>query len=58
MAFDISRFNLNNPDSWLILLVFTGFWAYSYYSFVVLLIHTHKQNLLLENEEESLEVTS
>jgi len=58
MEFDISSFNLDNPDSWLIMLIFTGFWVYSYYSLVVLLIHTRKQNLLLENEEEPLEITS
>ena len=58
MEFDISRFNLDNPDSWLILLIFAGFWIYSYYSLVVLLIHMRKQSLLLENEEEPLEITS
>ena len=58
MEFDISSLNLDNPESWLILLVFAGFWAYSYYSLVVLLIHTRKQHLLLENEEEPLEITS
>jgi len=58
MKFDIFGFNLNNPDSWLILLIFAGFWAYSYYSLIILLIHTRKQNALLDNEDDSLEITS
>lgn len=51
MQLDTSSFNLDNPDSWLILSIFTGFWICSYYSLVMCLIHTRKQNRLLENEE-------
>ena len=58
MHFDPSNFNLDNPESWLILLTYIGFWTYSYYSLVILLIHTRKQNQLLENEEDSWEITS
>lgn len=58
MQFGRSGFDVDNPDSWLILSIFIGFWVCSYYSLVMCLIHTRKQNRLLENEEESLEVTS
>ncbi len=51
-------FNLNNPESWLILLTYAGFWVYSYYSLVVFLIHLRKQNRLIENEDNSLNISS
>lgn len=60
MQFDQSSLNLANPESWLIVLIYIGFWVYSYYSLVVFLIHTRKQNRLMENmelDENSLEVT-
>ena len=44
MQFNIHRFNLEQPESWLIILVFAGFWVYSYYSLFVLLVHTYKKN--------------
>ena len=44
MQFNIHRFNLEKPESWLIILIFVGFWVYSYYSLYVLLVHTYKQN--------------
>ena len=44
MQFNIQSFNLEQPESWLIILIFAVFWGYSYYSLFVLLIHTYKQN--------------
>ena len=44
MQFNIHRFNLEQPESWLIILIFAGFWVYSYYSLFVLLVHTYRQN--------------
>ncbi len=44
MQFNIHRLNLGQPESWLIILIFVGFWVYSYYSLFVLLVHTYKQN--------------
>ena len=44
MQFDESNFNLGNPEPWLVLLMFIGFFGYSYYSLIVLLIYTHKNN--------------
>ena len=51
MQFDRLNPNFDAPESWLVLLVYGVFWLYSYYSLVVCLIHTRKQNLLLENSE-------
>ena len=51
MKSDLSSLNLNDPDSWLILSIFTIFLLCSYYSLFVCLVHTHRQNRLLENEE-------
>ena len=45
-------FNFDNPESWLILIMYAGFWVSSYYSLVVFLIHTRQENRLrseLEN---------
>ncbi|MDJ0570560.1 MAG: hypothetical protein QNJ53_16155 [Pleurocapsa sp. MO_192.B19] len=63
MQFDESSFNLDldSPESWLILLIYIGFWVYSYYSLVVFLIHIRKQNRMAKNmelEDNSLEITS
>ncbi len=53
MQFDESNFNLEHPESWLILLMFVGFLGYSYYSLIVLLIYTHKKNqFIIEMEKE------
>ena len=51
MQFARSNSNLDNPESWLILLIYIGFWVYSYYSLVILLIHTCKQHRLMETME-------
>ncbi|MCC0177514.1 hypothetical protein I4641_11045 [Waterburya agarophytonicola K14] len=54
-----SNFNLDNPESWLILIMYVGFWVYSYYALVVFLIHTRQQNRLTEEidlEENSPDV--
>ena len=51
MQFNRSNFSFNTPESWLVLLIYGGFWLYSYYSLAVCLIHTRKQNRLLENSE-------
>ena len=44
-------FALNNSGSWLILSIYIGFWISGYYSLIVFLIHTRKQNCSLENLE-------
>ena len=49
MQFDTSCYAPENPEFWLILLTYIGFWGYSYYSLVILLIHTRKHNRSLEN---------
>ena len=51
MQFHESNFNLENPESWLILLMFIGFLGYSYYSLIVLLIYTHRKNQSIANIE-------
>ena len=53
-----THFNLADPESWLIILIYAGFWSYSYYSLVVLLIHIRQRNNSIESEEKSLEVSS
>lgn len=53
-----SSFNLDNPESWLILIMYVGFWVYSYYSLIVFLIHTRQENRLksdLENNPHDAE---
>ena len=53
------EFASNNSGSWLILSIYIGFWISSYYSLIVFLIHTRKQNRSLENlelEETGLEM--
>ncbi|WP_019504016.1 hypothetical protein [Pleurocapsa sp. PCC 7319] len=58
MQFNKLNFNLDSSESWLILLIYAGFWLYSYYSLVICLIHTHKQQRIAENlelEESSLD---
>lgn len=57
MPFNI-HFNLDNPESCLIILIYAVFWGYSYYSLILLLIHTYKQNRLPEAKDNSIEVTS
>lgn len=49
MQFNRSNLDFNTPESWLVLLIYSGFWLYSYYSLTIRLIHTRKQNRLLEN---------
>ena len=44
-------FNFDNPESWLILIMYVGFWVYSYYSLVVFLIHTRQENRLKSKPE-------
>ena len=44
-----SGFDFNRPESLLILTIYAGFWIYSCYSLVVLLIHVRKQNNSVEN---------
>lgn len=59
MQFNKFSFNLNSSESWLILLIYAGFLLYSYYSLVVYLIHTRKQQRIAENlelEESSLDI--
>ncbi len=51
MQFHTSSFNLDSPESWLILLIYSGFWVYSYYSLVIFLIHIRKQNNLIKDLE-------
>ena len=51
MQFNRPDLNFNTPESWLVLLIYSGFWFDSYYSLIVRLIHTRKQNRLLENGE-------
>jgi len=58
MQFDQSSFNLDTPESWLIVLAYAGFLIYSYYSLVICLIHVRKENRLLETEDNPLEITS
>ena len=45
-----SNFDFHTPESWLIMLIYGGFWFCSYYSLVVFLIHIRQQNRLRENE--------
>ena len=54
MQFDASKFNLEYPESWLILLMFVGFLGYSYYSLIVLLIYTHRKNQLIVEMEKGI----
>ena len=59
MQFNKFSFNLNSSESWLILLIYVGFWLYSYSSLVIYLIHTRKQQRIAENlelEESSLDI--
>lgn len=49
MQFYRSNLNFDTPESWLVLLIYSGFWLYSYYYLTIRLIHTRKQNRLLEN---------
>ncbi|MDJ0594364.1 MAG: hypothetical protein QNJ72_31050 [Pleurocapsa sp. MO_226.B13] len=49
MQFNTSCFVTDNPESWLILSIYIGFWGYSYYSLVIFLIHTHRRHRLQEN---------
>ena len=58
MQFNIHSFNLNNAESWLIILIYAVFWGYSYYSLIVLLLYLHKQNKLTQSDKKSLEITS
>ena len=51
MQLSESGFHSNNPESWLILLIYTVFWIYGYYSLVVFLIHLRKQNNSIKNVE-------
>lgn len=51
MQFNPGNFNLDTPESWLIILMFVGFLGYSYYSLIVLLIYTHKKNQSIINIE-------
>ena len=46
-----SGFNFDTPESWLILIMYAGFWVYSYYSLVVFLIHTRQENRLKSDLE-------
>ena len=46
-----SSFNFNDPEFWLILAAYAGFWIYGYYSLIVFLIHIRKQNDSIENIE-------
>ena len=50
MQFDKSNYSLESPELWLILISYAGFWLYSYYSLIIRLIHTRKQNRIMENE--------
>ena len=52
MEFDRSSFNLDTPESWLIILAYVGFWVYSYYSLVVFLIHIRKKNQSIANNQQ------
>jgi|GEM_PF-3990220 len=58
MQFNTNSFNLDSPESWLIILIYAVFWGCSYYSLINLLIHTRQQNLSLNESEQSLEVNS
>ncbi|MEM6613686.1 MAG: hypothetical protein AAF652_15790 [Cyanobacteria bacterium P01_C01_bin.72] len=58
MQFNNNTFNLHNPESWLIIMIYAIFWGYSYYSLIMLLIHTRQQHNLMEGSEKSLEITS
>ena len=51
MQFKIHNFNLSDPESWLIIVIYAGFWGYSYYSLIKLLIHIHQQNNLIREEK-------
>lgn len=52
MEFGQSSFNLDTPESWLIIMAYAGFWIYSYYSLIVFLIHTHKENQSATNNQQ------
>ena len=56
MQFNQSSFNLDTPESWLIVLAYAVFFIYSYYSLVVCLIHVRKENLIQEMEDNPLEI--
>ena len=51
MQFNESNFNLENPEPWLILLMFIGFLAYSYYSLIAFLIYTYRNDASIVNIE-------
>lgn len=57
MQLNQSSFNLDSPESWLIVLSYAGFLIYSYYSLVICLINIRKKNRLLETKENPIEVT-
>ena len=42
MQLNQSSFNLDSPESWLIVLSYAGFLIYSYYSLVICLINIRK----------------
>jgi hypothetical protein len=56
MHFDLHSFARSNPESWLIILIYAGFWGYSYYSLIKLLLHICQQDNLAQEEEKSLEI--
>ncbi len=58
MQVNIDSFKLDSPESCLIILIYAGFWGYSYYSLIVLLIHTYKQNQSTEETTHALSVDS
>ena len=58
MQFNIHSFNLNDAESWLIMLIYAVFWGYSYYSLIVLLLYLNKQKKLTESDKKSLEITN
>ena len=50
MQFNTNIFSLDNPEFWLIILIYALFWGCSYYSLIELLIHTRQQNMPLKNQ--------
>ena len=58
MQFNNHQLGLASPESWLIILIFAGFWGSSYFSLVSLLIHIYQRDSSSKSEEQPLEITS
>lgn len=56
MQLNHNSFSHSNAEFWLIILTYAVFWSFSYYSLIILLIHTRQQNSSIKKSE-SLDIT-